>query len=65
MIYTGRGIDNPRNGSESKINDLENAIDDYLRGSDIAVSVTNPIGCNVKWEGQDKHWMPSDACDLV
>ena len=59
------GIDNPRNGSESKINDLENAIDDYLRGSDIAVPVTNPIGCNIKWYGKDAHWMPPAACDLI
>ncbi len=65
LIYTGRGIDNPRNGSESKINDLENAIDDYLRGSDIAVPVTNPIGCNIKWDGKDAHWMPPAACDLI
>jgi len=27
--------------------------------------LTNPIGCNVKWEGKDAHWMPADACDLV
>jgi hypothetical protein len=27
--------------------------------------MTNPIGCNVKWEGEDAHWMPPDACDLV
>ena len=26
---------------------------------------TNPIGCNVKWDGQDAHWMPPDACDLA
>jgi hypothetical protein len=29
------------------------------------VPVTNPIGCNIKWEGKEKHWMPADACDLV
>ncbi len=28
-------------------------------------SDTNPIGCNVKWEGKDAHWMPADACDLI
>ena len=65
LIYTGRGIDNPRNGSESTINDLENAIDDYLRGSIISVPVTNPIGCNIKWDGKDAHWMPPAACDLI
>ena len=27
--------------------------------------MTNAIGCNVKWEGQDAHWMPPEACDLV
>ncbi len=64
-IYTGRGIDNPRNGSESTINDLENAIDDYLSGSTISVPVTNPIGCNIKWDGKDAHWMPPAACDLI
>lgn len=23
------------------------------------------IGCNVKWGGKDKHWMPADVCDLI
>ncbi|MFW6039103.1 MAG: hypothetical protein ACOC9P_01355 [bacterium] len=27
--------------------------------------LTNPKGCNVKWNGKDAHWMPADACDLV
>jgi hypothetical protein len=47
------------------VNDLERALDEYLAGKDISVPVTNPIGCNVKWEGKDAHWMPPDACDLV
>jgi hypothetical protein len=29
------------------------------------VPVTNPIGCNVKWQGKDRKWMPPEACDLV
>jgi len=65
LIYTGRGIDNPRNGSESNINDLENAIDDYFKGKVIEIPVTNPIGCNIKWDGKDAHWMPPAACDLI
>lgn len=28
-------------------------------------SATNPIGCNVKWEGHDAYGMPAEACDLV
>jgi short-subunit dehydrogenase len=58
-------VDNPRDASKITINDLENALDEHLAGKKIAVKVTNPIGCNVKWEGKDKHWMPGDACDLV
>ena len=36
-----------------------------LAGKEITNPVTNPIGCNVKWEAQDAHWMPPEACDLV
>ena len=31
----------------------------------IAVPLTNPIGCNVKWKAREGHWMPPEACDLV
>nr|NLJ03772.1 thioredoxin family protein [Bacillota bacterium] len=31
----------------------------------ITTPLTNPIGCNVKWDGKDPHWMPVEACDLV
>ena len=36
-----------------------------LEGKKPPIAVTNPIGCNVKWKGQDAHWMPPEACDLV
>jgi peroxiredoxin len=65
LIYTGRGVDTPRDTSKMTINDLENAIDDHLAGRTVSIPITNPIGCNVKWEGKDAHWMPADACDLV
>jgi peroxiredoxin len=65
LIYTGRGVDSPRDTSKMTINDLENAIDDHLAGRTVSTPLTNPIGCNVKWEGKDAHWMPADACDLV
>lgn len=65
LVYTGRGVDSPRDVSKMKINDLERALDELTSGKDISVPVTNPIGCNVKWEGKDKHWMPPEACDLV
>ncbi|TVR08796.1 MAG: thioredoxin family protein [Planctomycetota bacterium] len=65
LIYTGRGVDSPRDASKITVNDLERALEDALAGKALRVSVTNPIGCNVKWDGKDAHWMPADACDLV
>ncbi len=65
LVYTGRGVDNPRDTSQMTVNDLENALEDHLAGKTLSTPLTNPIGCNVKWIGQDAHWMPADACDLV
>ena len=65
LVYTGRGVDNPRNTTEVKTNDLERALEEVLTGKPVSVPITNPIGCNVKWEGRDAHWMPPEACDLV
>lgn len=65
LVYTGRGVDQPRDASKITINDLENALQEHTSGKKISVSLTNPIGCNVKWDGQDPHWMPADACDIV
>lgn len=65
LVYTGRGVDNPRNGASSTINNLDKALEEVLAKKPISIPKTNPIGCNVKWEGQDAHWMPADACDLV
>ena len=65
LIYTGRGVDNPRDTNKMKVNDLERALTEHLAGKPVSVPVTNPIGCNVKWDGKDPHWMPVEACDLV
>jgi peroxiredoxin len=65
LVYSGRGVDNPRDASKVTVNDLERALEEHLAGQPISVPLTNPIGCNVKWEGQDAHWMPAEACDLV
>jgi len=65
LIYTGRAIDNPKDPSKITVNDLERTLDEAINGYKISVEVTNPIGCNIKWEGKDKHWMPADACDLI
>jgi peroxiredoxin len=65
LVYTGRGVDQPRNPVKMMVNDLDNALADVVAGRPVARPLTNPIGCNVKWDGQDAHWMPADACDLV
>ena len=65
LVYTGRGVDSPRDASKITVNDLNRTLEELTAGKEISVPVTNPIGCNVKWEGKDKHWMPADACDLV
>lgn len=65
LVYTGRGVDSPRDASGITVNDLDRTLEQLTSGKEISVPVTNPIGCNVKWEGKDKHWMPADACDLV
>lgn len=65
LIYTGRAVDKPRNAEEAKVNDLENALLEHLAGQSIRQPVTNPIGCNVKWEGKEAHWMPPEACDIA
>jgi peroxiredoxin len=65
LLYTGRGIDNPRNPGQGMVHDLDRALEEILDGRPVSTPVTNPIGCNVKWEGRLAHWMPPDACDLV
>lgn len=65
LVYTGRGVDNPRETDKMTVNDLENALAEHIAGKAVSVPLTNPIGCNVKWDGQDAHWMPEEACDLI
>jgi len=65
LVYTGRGMDNPRNTAEMTVNDLDRALEQHLAGKPVSAPLTNPIGCNIKWEGKDAHWMPPEACDLV
>jgi hypothetical protein len=65
LVYTGRGIDNPRESHKMTVNDLDKALAELTEGKKISVPLTNPIGCTIKWEGKDPHWMPAEACDLV
>lgn len=65
LVYTGRAVDQPRDTSRITVNDLDRTLSELLSGQPVSVPVTNPIGCNIKWEGKDRKWMPADACDLV
>jgi peroxiredoxin len=65
LLYTGRGVDNPKDTASMTVNDLENALTDWAQSRTVRAPLTNPIGCNVKWAGKDAHWMPAEACDLV
>ncbi|MEX1017716.1 MAG: thioredoxin family protein [Phycisphaeraceae bacterium] len=65
LRYTGRMDDSPREAGKETTHELRDALDDLLAGRDVRTPLTNPIGCNVKWQNQDAHWMPAEACDLV
>jgi hypothetical protein len=65
LVYTGRALDNPKEPSQATARDLDAALEDAVAGRAVRTSLTNPIGCNVKWLGKDAHWMPPEACDLV
>jgi peroxiredoxin len=65
LVYTGRGVDSPRDVSKMTINNLDLALEALVHHKPIATPLTNPIGCNVKWEGKPPHWMPPEACDIV
>jgi peroxiredoxin len=65
LVNTGRGVDNPRDTSKMTVNNLDLTLGELTTGKPISVPVTNPIGCNIKWDGRDAHWMPPDACDMV
>jgi peroxiredoxin len=65
LRYTGRMDDNPRNPGKETTHELADATDALLAGRDPPTTVTNPVGCNVKWKGKPHKWMPPEACDLV
>jgi peroxiredoxin len=65
LVYTGRGVDSPRDTSRMTVNNLDLALNELIEGRSISIPMTNPIGCNIKWEGRDAHWRPPEASDLV
>jgi peroxiredoxin len=48
LRYRGR-IDDSRDASRVKSNDLRNALDDMLAGRSVREPETRPFGCSIKW----------------
>lgn len=65
LIYTGCALDNPREPARSSCDHLRTAIMELLDTKPVLNPITDPIGCNIKWEGKDPHWMPEEACSLI
>ena len=65
LVYTGRALDRPKEPGLSTVNDLDRALDELVTGKEVSVKRTNPVGCTIKWEGMDRHWMPPEAADLA
>ena len=65
LVYTGRALDNPKDTEKAAAHELRDALEELTAGKPVTVPTTNPLGCNVKWDGMDAHWMPAEACDLV
>lgn len=65
LVYTGRATDSPRDASGITVHTLEKALEEHLNGDPVSMPLSNPIGCNIKWDGKPAHWMPSEAIDLV
>jgi len=65
LVYTGRAVDKPKEPENSTVNDLDRTLEELVSGREVSVKRTNPVGCTIKWEGMDSHWMPPGAVDLV
>lgn len=63
--YTGRMDDNPKDVAAVTTHELEDAVEDLLAGRPVALPVTEPIGCTVKWRGKHRKFIPNDVCDLI
>ncbi len=64
LYYSGRMDNSPRDVAKAQTRELADALEDMLAGRPARLDRTDAIGCNIKWWGKDKHWMPAEACDL-
>jgi len=50
LVYTGRGVDSPRDAHKITVNDLERALEELFAHKPISQPITEPIGCSIKWD---------------
>lgn len=50
LVYTGRGVDSPRDSSMITANDLQNALTELTGGKSVSNPRTEAIGCTIKWD---------------
>jgi len=50
VVYRGRLDDSPRDPSHATTSELEDAIEELVKGTKVSVSRTESIGCSVKWK---------------
>ena len=64
LRYVGRMDDSPRDASKATTHELADAVEALLANRTVAIPVTEPIGCTVKWWGKPPKFVPTDVCDL-
>ena len=62
LIYTGRGVDNPKDISQMKTNDLWNALEEYLAGRKISTTCDKP--CRLQCQ-MGRPGCPLDAAGIM
>jgi len=66
LIYTGRGVDNPRETNKMTVNNLERTLEEHLAGKPVSEPLTNPIlAAMSNGKARMPIGLPADACDLV
>ncbi len=65
LVYRGRLDDHPKDSQLATTHELRDALEELLEGRPITHSITEPIGCTIKWKGKEKHFIPQDVCDVI
>jgi peroxiredoxin len=50
LVYNGRATDSPRDEAGITVRDLDRTLEEVTSGREVSVTVTDPIGCSIKWK---------------